>query len=214
MNSSQSVICPGCGAQCAAAVATAHGWSKDACPHCPPAPDPDRPHPLAVAFAWWPDYPEVQPEARRVYTATCGCGWSAAAGSERHAWYAAWEHAGVLDAWSCRSVIERPAPTPGRGTAGACAGNSKPPGCPTSQCAPSWPATTMAAVAVGIPAGVSCRPAPTPAELCACPCHGETEEEPDPCRHSGATIGHLGRCPTWGRSRVARPAPADQPTLF
>lgn len=79
----------------------------------PPAPKRDHPHPLAVAFAWWPDFPEAHPDARRVYTATCGCGWSAAASSERHAWHAAWEHAGVLEPWAARLLLDRPRPDAG-----------------------------------------------------------------------------------------------------
>lgn len=174
----------------------------------------DRPHPLAVAFAWWPDYPEAQPDARPVYTATCGCGWSVAAGSERRAWYAAWEHAGVLGAWSARPVIERPRPDAG----------------PRDRRRMRWELEAVRLPSVPMRTLMACHddgsgrrrhpcrgvipPGPGPAELCACPCHGDTEEEPDPCRHCGATIGHLGRCLTWGRSRVARPAPVDQPTLF
>jgi hypothetical protein len=113
VNPRRSVICPACGAQCAAAVATAHGWTDDACPKCPPAPGPDHPHSLVVAFGWWPDYPEAHPDARHVYTATCGCGWSAAANSEHHAWQAGWEHAGALDVWAARPLLDRPRPDTG-----------------------------------------------------------------------------------------------------
>lgn len=103
MSPRHSVSCPGCGA---------HGWTEHTCPKCAPIPSPNDPHPLAVAFAWWPDDPEAQPDARAVYTATCGCGWSVAAGSERHAWHAAWDHAGVLDAWAAWP-FDRPRPDAG-----------------------------------------------------------------------------------------------------
>jgi len=51
-----------------------------------------------------------------------------------------------------------------------------------------------------------------PAELCACPCHDELGE-PDPCRHCGAELGHLPRCPTWSAPTPGASDP-DQLALF
>lgn len=214
MSLRQSVICPGCGAQCAAAVAAAHGWSEHGCPKCPPTPTPSDPHPLAVAFAWWPDYSEAHPDARAVYTATCGCGWSVAARSEHHAWHAVWNHAGVLDAWAARPLLDRPRPDAG----------------PRDRRRMRWEIEAARLHGVPMRTLMACRddgsgrrrhpcrgvvPAgPGPAELYACPCHAGPDAEPDPCRHCGATVGHLGRCPRWGPPRHTPRPPEAQPTLF
>ena len=208
MSARQSMICPGCGAQRAAASAADQGWTEHTCRKCPPIPSADHPHPLAVAFAWWPDYPEAQPDARPVYTATCGCGWSAAAGSERHAWWAAWDHAGLLDAWAARPLLDRPAPTPDPETAAGCTGRSKAPASPASPCAPSWPAATTAAAAGAIPAEESCPPGPDRPNCAPAPATQNPRASPTPASTAAQPSATSAAVPPG-----ARPAkPADRPT--
>lgn len=189
MNTGGAVICARCGSQCDRDVAVARGWRAGQCPRCPPEPTPGNLHPVTVALAWWPDWPEVANAARLVWTAACGCGWAAAAESERAAWVAAFEHQGVLAAWQGRSVVARP-----------------PQGAWPRHRArmryeieaarlPAVPLRTIMACADPTRDRHPCRgvipPGAGPAELCACPCHDEPGD-PDPCRHCGATIGPPG----------------------
>jgi hypothetical protein len=210
MTGAGAVICDRCGSQCAQDVAVARGWRPGQCPRCPPSPTSGNSHPIGVQFAWWPDWPEVMANARRVWTAACGCRWAASSSDERSAWAAAFDHQGVLAAWRARPVTPRPPFDAG----------------PRHRVRmryeldaarlPGVPLRTMMACDDATQDRHACRgvipPGPGAAELCACPCHDRTGE-PDPCRHCGAPIGHLARCPT-RPTRIAPVAAADQLALF
>ena len=209
------IICLRCGAQCALPLAAERGYGTTECPGCPPLPGPNNPHPCVVRFAWWPDFPDAGPRARRVWTATCGCGWSISAGNERSAWWATFEHQGVLEAWQTRPVTDRPRPDAGprdRRRMRFEIEASRLPGVPLRTlmaCTDDGSGRRRHACRGVVPAG------PGPAELCACPCHDGPEQEPDPCQHCGVVIGHRGSCPTWGpRAQATRPRREDQLTLF
>lgn len=210
MNGIGAVIYDRCGAQCDRSVAVARGWLPGQCPHCPPQPDPGNPHPVTVAFAWWPDWPEVADAARHVWTAACGCGWSAAAGIERAAWVVAFEHQGVLAAWEGRSVIARPSVDAGPRDRARMRYELE------AARLPGVPLRTMMACADLTRDRHACRgvipPGAGPAELCACRCHDQAGD-PDPCRYCGAPIGHLPRCPTGSTPKPA-PIDPDQLALF
>jgi hypothetical protein len=213
--SRHSVICSRCGAQRAVPPANEGRDGSGPCPGCPVRAETADGHPCVVHFAWWPDFPEAAPDARRVWTATCGCGWGACAGDERSAWVAAFDHRGVLAAWRARPVIERPQPDAGprdRRRMRYEIEAARLPGVPLR--------TLMACVEDGggrrrhacrgvVPAG------PGPAELCACRCHAEPDHDPDPCQHCRAVLGHRGSCPTWGsRVRTGHDHAEAQLTLF
>lgn len=211
MTSAGAVICDRCGSQCAQDVAVARGWRPGQCPRCPPPPTPGNAHPVGVQFAWWPNWPDVAEDARQVWTAACGCGWAAASDDERAAWVAAFDHQGLLSTWQDRPVTARPPFDAG----------------PRHRLRmryeleaarlPGVPLRTLMACDDPTRDRHACRgvipPGPGPAELCACRCH-DHPGEPDPCRHCGAALGHLPRCPT-RPNRPTRPAAdADQLALF
>lgn len=207
-----AVTCARCGSQCQADVACARGYGPGQCPGCPPDPHPGNPHPAVVHHAWWPDWPEVDSGARQVWTATCGCGWAAAAGDERAAWVAVFDHQDLV-AWQSRPIIERPRPDAGPRHPARMRYELE------AARLPGVPLRTVMACADSsrdrhpcrgvVPSGAG------PPELCACPCHDEPGE-PDPCRHCGAPLGHLPRCPTrQGRARASgAPGDGNQLMLF
>ncbi len=210
MTGSGTVICDRCGNQCARDVAIARGWRPGQCPRCPPPPDSGNPHPVGVQFAWWPDWPDLAADARRVWTAACGCGWAAASADERSAWTTAFEHQGVLATWRDRPLIVRPPADAGPRHRLRMRYEIE------SARLPGVPLRTLMACDDPTRARHACRgvipPGHGPSELCACACHDQPGE-PDPCRHCGASIGHLGRCSTQSRRPAGTEAPT-QPTLF
>jgi hypothetical protein len=172
-----------------------------------------RTQPLAVNFAWLPDYPENDERARATFTAVCGCRWRTTSEAERDAWVAALDHAGRLAEWHDRPLLARPRLDVGRKDGRTQHWQhemDRLPGVPMR----SLMACDDEASGRRVHA---CRGVIPPdafggGELCACPCHELSPREPDSCQYCDVLIGHRGDCPTWKRDTPAPPEP--QLSLF